>query len=206
MPLNGCQPSSGGSVLGGVRAKSAAAAACPPTPRQPSDPGALPLERADAISAVFHAHYLRLLALARRLLADPADAEDVVMDAFVGLYRRWDGIRQTDNPYGYLRASVVNGSSNRRRSLRLAAARLFTQIEHVQVSTEQAALAEVARDELIPALRQLPDRQRQVLVLRYYEGLTETEIAATLGCGVGSVKTHASRGLRALQHYLEDPR
>lgn len=166
--------------------------------------GALPLQRADGVSAVFHAHYRRLLALARRLLSDPADAEDVVMDAFVGLYRRWDVVRQADNPYGYLRASVVNGSINRRRSLRLAAARLLTQIEPAQVSTEQAALADLARDELIPALRKLPDRQRQVLVLRYYEGLSEAEIAATLGCGAGSVKTHASRGLRALQRLLED--
>jgi RNA polymerase sigma-70 factor (sigma-E family) len=158
----------------------------------------LPADRDAGIAALFEAHYRQLLALARRLLDDPADAEEVVMDAFVGLYRKWGSVRRTDNVYVYLRASVVNGSRNRLRRLRLAAARLFTQFEPPAPGADQAAMLHIEHDAVNHVLPGLPRRQRQVLVLRYYDQLGDDEIATTLGCSVGSVRTHASRGLQAV--------
>jgi RNA polymerase sigma-70 factor (sigma-E family) len=162
----------------------------------------LPDDRDAAVTALFEVHYRQVLALARRILDDPSDAEDVVMDAFVGLYRRWGSVRRTDNPLCYLRASVVNGSRNRLRRLRLAAARLFSQFEPPAPAADQSAMLHVEHDMVVQVLQGLARRQRQVLVLRYYEQLSEAEIAATLGCSVGSVKTHASRGLQAVAEHL----
>lgn len=162
----------------------------------------LPDDRDGAVAVLFEVHYRQLLALARRLLDDPGDAEDVVMDAFVGIYRRWGSVRRTDNPLCYLRASVVNGSRNRLRRLRLAAARLFTQFEPPAPAADQSAMLHLEHDTVIHVLHGLPRRQREVLVLRYYEQLSEAEIAATLGCSVGTVKTHASRGLQAVAQHL----
>jgi RNA polymerase sigma-70 factor (sigma-E family) len=158
----------------------------------------LPADRDAGIAALFEAHYRHLVALARRLLDDPADAEEVVMDAFVGLYGRWGSVRRTDNVYVYLRASVVNGSRNRLRRLRLAAARLFTQFERPAPGADQAAMLHLEHDTVNQVLPGLTRRQRQVLVLRYYDQLGDAEIATILGCGVGSVRTHASRGLQAV--------
>jgi RNA polymerase sigma-70 factor (sigma-E family) len=162
----------------------------------------LPDDRDAAVTALFAVHYRQLLALARRLLDDPGDAEDVVMDSFVGLYRRWGSVRRTDNPLCYLRASVVNGSRNRLRRLRLATARLFSQFEPPAPAAEQSAMLHVEDDAVVKVLQGLPRRQREVLVLRYYEQLSEAEIATTLGCSVGSVKTHASRGIQAVAERL----
>jgi RNA polymerase sigma-70 factor (sigma-E family) len=171
-------------------------------PLEAGEPTDLPEDRDAAVTALFAAHYGHLLAIARRLLDDPADAEDVVMDSFVGLYRRWRSVRRTDDAFFYLRASVVNGSSNRLRRLRLAAARLFTQFEPPAAAADQTVMLHLERDAVSQVLSGLAARQRQVLVLRYYDQLSEAEIAATLGCSVGSVKTHASRGLQAVAKQL----
>jgi RNA polymerase sigma-70 factor (sigma-E family) len=175
-----------------------------PAARRPADATTteLPDDRDAAITALFEAHYRHLLAIARRLLDDPADAEDVVMDSFVGLYRRWGSVRRPDDAFFYLRASVVNGSRTRLRRLRLAASRLFTQFEPPVAAAEQTALLHLERDAVSQVLSALTGRQRQVLVLRYCDRLSEAEIAATLGCSVGSVKTHASRGLQAVAEQL----
>jgi RNA polymerase sigma-70 factor (sigma-E family) len=171
-------------------------------PSEASQTTDLPDDRDAAVTALFEVHYRQLLALARRLLDDPGDAEDVVMDSFVGLYRRWGSVRRTDNAVVYLRASVVNGSRNRLRRLRLAAARLFTQFEPPAPAADQSAMLHLEHDTVVRVLQGLARRQREVLVLRYYEQLSEAEIAATLDCSVGAVKTHASRGLQAVAEHL----
>jgi len=171
-----------------------------------ADAPGLPEGRDAAVAALFEAHYVRLVALGRRMLADPAGAEDVVMDAYVGLYRRWDKVRRPEDAFFYLRASVVNGSRNRLRRLGLAASRLFTQLERDVPPADEESLRRLDHDAAVTALRSLSTRQRQVLVLRYYEELSEAEIASTLGCSVGSVKTHAARGLHALAERMGDRR
>jgi RNA polymerase sigma factor (sigma-70 family) len=197
-----CQWRAGWSVLRGVKGRArdsvtpvAAAAGRALARGEAAD---LPDDRDAGVAALFDTHYQHLLALARRLLDDPADAEDVVMDAFVGLFRRWDSVRRTEDAYFYVRASVVNGSRNRLRRLRLAAARLFTQFDRPAPGADQGAMLHLeyeAVDQILPGLAR---RQREVLVLRYYDQQTDAEIAAMLGCSIASVRTHAFRGLHAV--------
>ena len=153
--------------------------------------------------AVFEAHYSHLVRLARHLVDDQADAEDVVMDAFVGLSRRWQHVRRTEDAFFYLRASVVNGSRSRLRRLKVARERRHTQLDRDSAPADQAAMAHLEHEAVVRALRLLPRRQREVLVLRYYDGASEAEIAEVLRISVGSVKTHASRGLHAVAELLE---
>jgi RNA polymerase sigma factor (sigma-70 family) len=162
----------------------------------------IPDDREAGITALFDAHYRHLLGLARRLLDDPADAEDVVMDAFVGLFRRWDSVRRTDDAYFYLRASVANGSRNRLRRLRMAAARLFTQLDRPAPGADQEAMLHLEYEAVGQILPCLARRQREVLVLRYYDQQTDAEIATILGCSIASVRTHAFRGLHAVAEQM----
>jgi RNA polymerase sigma-70 factor (sigma-E family) len=166
----------------------------------------LPKDAAAGVVIVFRVHYPHLVRLARHLLDDPTEAEDVVMDAFVGLSRRWGHVRRTDDVFWYLRASVVNGSRSRLRRLRVARGRRHTQLDREAAPADQLAIVHLEHQAVARALRTLPRRQREVLVLRYYDGATEAEIAETLGIGVGSVKTHASRGLHAVAAALEGSR
>jgi RNA polymerase sigma-70 factor (sigma-E family) len=176
-------------------------------PRQPGprdlDVPELPADRDGGVAAVFEAHYAHLVRLARHLVDDPADAEDVVMDAFVGLSRRWQHVRRTEEAFFYLRTSVVNGSRSRLRRLKVARERRHTQLDRDSAPADQAAMAHLEQEAVVRALRVLPRRQREVLVLRYYDGASEAEIAEVLGISVGSVKTHASRGLHAVAQRLE---
>ncbi len=176
----------------------------------PSQPGPrdvaiddLPAGRTAGVVAVFEAHYAHLVRLARHLVDDPAEAEDVVMDAFAGLSRRWQHVRRTEDAFFYLRASVVNGSRSRLRRLRTARDRQHTQLDLDSAPAEQVAMVHLEHEAVVRALRTLPRRQREVLVLRYYDGASEAEIAEVLSISVGSVKTHASRGLHAVAEHLE---
>lgn len=153
--------------------------------------------------AVFEAHYAHLVRLARHLVDDPTEAEDVVMDAFVGLSRRWQHVRRTEDAFFYLRSSVVNGSRSRLRRIKVARERRHTQLDRDSAPADQAAMAHLEQEAVVRAIRVLPPRQREVLVLRYYDGASEAEIAEVLGISVGSVKTHASRGLHAVAGHLE---
>jgi RNA polymerase sigma-70 factor (sigma-E family) len=163
----------------------------------------LPTDPGDAVAALFEVHYVQLVRLARCLLDEPADAEDVVMDAFAGLALHWSRVRRTGDAFFYLRSSVVNACRSRLRRLRVARARMHTQLERDAAPAEQQAMVHLEYAAVAVAVRELPRRQREVLVLRYYEGATEAEIADILGVTTGSVKVHASRGLRALAARLE---
>jgi len=137
------------------------------------------------------------VAFARVFVDDQQTAEDVVQDAFLGLHRRWHSLSKEEAAVAYLRTAVGNGAKSQlRRRQTVRALR--------PVRSEDAPSAEtlvVGRDEhrlVVDALRQLPGRQREVLVLRYFFDLTEAQIAAELSISRGSVKQHASRGLSAL--------
>lgn len=163
----------------------------------------LPKDAEGACAVLFALHYTELVCLARHLLDQPADGEDVVMDAFAGLELRWHRMRRHDDAFFYLRASVVNGTRSRLRRLRLARSKLHTQLQRDAAPADEAALQHLERDVVREAVRALARRQREVLVLRYYAGATEAEIAEILGISLGSVKTHASRGLRTLASVVE---
>jgi RNA polymerase sigma-70 factor (sigma-E family) len=158
------------------------------------------------IEELFEAHYARLVHLARHLLDEPSTAEDLVMDAYESLARQWGRVRDPDAALGYLRACLVNGSRSRLRR-QLTARRQLILLQGARADTtvaaaEQVVLSRHESTQVFDAVRRLPTRQRQVLVLRYYEELSVAAVAELLGCSTGSVKTHAYRGLRALAEDL----
>ena len=162
-------------------------------------------ERSDAIAQLFAAHQRRLVGLASLLVDDRETAEDVVQEAFAGLYLRWRQLRDPNAAVAYLNRAVVNGSSNQlrhRKRVGIRLARMTLQSEAL-ASAEDTAVQHDEADRLRQAIDSLPLRQRQVLVLRYFLNLTEADIASTLRVSRGSVKTHASRGLATLAQHME---
>jgi len=162
----------------------------------------------DGVAALYRMHHRRLVGLAALLCDDQASAEDVVQDAYAGLYRRWRQLRDPHNAVAYLNKMVVNGSRDdlsRRRRVNASMRRMVPQAEALS-SAEHDVVARDDAERLWQAIRQLPRRQRQVLVLRYYLDQSESEIASTLSISRGSVKQHASRGLAALSGRLEAAR
>ena len=156
----------------------------------------------EAVTALYAAHYRQLVRLSALLLRDVAVAEEMVQDAFVAMHGNWRRLRDPDKALAYLRQSVVNRS---RSALRHRA------VEHKYApmpmpdapSAEYSALAALEYQEVTDALRRLPPRQREALVLRYYVDLSEAEIAEAMGVSRGAVKSHASRGMASLRTMLE---
>lgn len=162
-----------------------------------------PRARAPALTLedLYRQHRMRFVRLAILLVDDPATAEDVVQEAFAGLHRHWQGLRDAAAALAYLRTAVVNGSRSVLRRRRTA--REYTPPHSVNArSAESLAMLTAEHQAVVSALTRLPDRQREVLVLRYYGGLSEAEIAEATGISRGTVKSTASRGLAALQRLI----
>src|SRR6185437_10047572 len=127
---------------------------------------------------------------------------DVVQDALIRAHARWPEISALEHPDRYVRKMVVNQFlSARRRSWRLVPSGTGADLDDRRTpdyATDHAA-GQAERDALLGELWKLPARQRAVLVLRYYEGLTDTEIAGVLGCRPGTIRGYASRALAALR-------
>ena len=162
----------------------------------------LPRDRTSAVTALFEEHYVGLVRMARLLVDDRETAEDVVMDAFTSLYRRWTAIRDPGEAHRYVRSCVLNGARSQLRRRRLRRRHESTNPQQEAAPNGQET-NEADRSTVTQLLATLPYRQRQVLVLRYFVDLTEAQIAYELGVSPGSVKTHASRGLAALARALE---
>jgi RNA polymerase sigma-70 factor (sigma-E family) len=153
---------------------------------------------------LYRTHRMRLVRLALLLVDEPATAEDVVQEAFTGLHRNWGNLRDAAAAVGYLRTAVVNGSRSVLR--RRKTAREYTPPHAVNArSAESLAMLTAEHQSVVRALSQLPPRQREVLVLRYYGNLTEAEIAEAAGISKGTVKSTASRALEALQRVMNTP-
>ena len=170
---------------------------------------------ADAgVAELYAAHWAGLVRLAWLLLHDDQGAEEVVQDAFIAVHRHWGSLRSTDKAAAYLRRSVVNGARSglRHRSVEQryvarqtgggtgSAARIDRSTE---ANPEDRALDVEATHSMVTALGRLPQRQREVLAMRYYLDLSEAEIADALGISTGSVKAHAHRGLASLRDRME---
>jgi RNA polymerase sigma-70 factor (sigma-E family) len=156
----------------------------------------------DAVTALYAAHYRSLVRLAALLLRDHAVAEEVVQDAFVAMHGAWRRLADPDKALAYLRQAVVNRSRSALRH-RAVALRHAPRPAPDAPSAEHGALIALEHATVLAALRGLPERQREVLVLRYYLDLSEADIADTLGISRGAVKSHASRGLTTLRTNLE---
>jgi RNA polymerase sigma-70 factor (sigma-E family) len=151
---------------------------------------------------LYRQHRIRLVRLAILLVDETATAEDVVQEAFTGLHRHWSGLRDEAAALGYLRTAVVNGSRSVLRRRKTARGYIPPHQANAR-SAESLAMLTTEHHAVVAALGQLPPRQREVLVLRYYGGMSEAEIAAATGVSRGTVKSSASRALDALQRILE---
>ena len=162
-------------------------------------------DQAAEVSDLFVAHHRRLVGLAALLVDDRAAAEEVVQDAFLALHRRWRLLRDPAAAVAYLNTCVVNGSRKRvRQGRRLAVlASWLAKSREDLVSAETHVIDHEEAGRVRREIGDLPRRQREVLVLRYYLDQSEAEIAQTLGISPGTVKSHASRGLRTLAARME---
>ena len=152
----------------------------------------------DAVVELYREHGAWLLGLLEVFVGDRATAEDLAQEAFLRTYRAWGRIGDHDRAVGYLRATALNlARSGFRR--RLVALKHRTGPARDAAGADEAVVLRDEQREVIDALRGLPDRQRECLVLRFYGELSEAEIADSLGISTNTVKTHTRRGLAALE-------
>lgn len=156
----------------------------------------------EAVTELYGAHYRSLVRMAALLLHDVGQAEEVVQDAFVAMHGSWRRLKDPEKALAYLRQSVVNRSRSALRHRKVVQAHLPKPMPDAP-SAEYGALNALDRSAVIEALKELPRRQREALVLRYYADLSEAQIAEAMGISAGAVKSHASRGMAALRQTLE---
>ncbi len=159
-------------------------------------------ESEKAVCALYIAHYQSLVRLSALLVRDAATAEEVVQDSFVAMHGGWGRLRDTDKALSYLRQSVVNRSRSVLRH-RAVVDKYAQKPPPDAPSAEQGAIILLERSAVVAALRGLPARQREALVLRYYADLSEADIAKAMGISRGAVKSHTARGMSALRTVLE---
>ena len=156
-----------------------------------------------AVAALFDAHYAGLCRLATLLLDDPGQAEEAVQEAFLRTFVGWRRLRHPEHAGAYLRAAVVNQcrSRGRRRVTEQRGNRTVwagTQDEARSSDIERAGDVLAVLD----AVRSLPARQREAVVLRYYADLSEADVAQALGCSLGTVKSQLSKARSSLARLL----
>ena len=164
-------------------------------------------EADDAVTQLYAGHYAGLVRLAALLVRDSGEAEEIVQDVFVAMHSRWRALREQDKAVAYLRRSVVNATRSAHRHQQVTDKHLYREADSLHgdaPSAEHQAMAAETRAAVMTALDTLPSRQREVLVLRYYTDLSESDIATTLGISRGTVKSHAFRGLQALRSTLRN--
>lgn len=177
-------------------------AALPPTAGESSTAG-VAWTADEAVTWLFGAHYRPLVRLSSLLLHDLGAAEEITQDAFVALHARWRHLRDPDKAVAYLRQSVVNRSRSALRHRGVVDRFLRRQAPpSTAPSAESGALAAVEHAGVLAAVRALPARQREALVLRYYGELSEAEVAEAMGVTAGAVKSHTARALASLRRVL----
>ncbi len=178
------------------------------TGREPAASPVTVAEQAAAVAALYQASAPGMVRLAYVMIGDLSAAEDIVQDAFCGLFRRWMHLDNPDKALSYLRSSVLNAcrSALRRKRPELSGEAPASDLDQLpaQWSGEEAAITEERRRTVMAALRRLPARQREVLVLRFYLDLSEAQIAAQMGTGQSTVRSSAHRALAALSRTLND--
>jgi RNA polymerase sigma-70 factor (sigma-E family) len=153
------------------------------------------------VTALYQAHALTLARLALLMLGDGDAAQDVVQDAFFGLYRRWDKLASADAAPAYLRASVLNGC---RTALKRRSRPALHAAEEPLESAEETIVHTEEQRAVLAAVRRLPARRREALVLRYYLDMTEDQAAQVMGVSRGTVKSATSRALAAVGRMLRE--
>ncbi|WP_436796382.1 SigE family RNA polymerase sigma factor [Actinospongicola halichondriae] len=157
---------------------------------------------------LYRTEYRRLVRLATMLVDEVGLAEELVQDAFVAVAgaRERQALRDPSAAAAYLRTAVANRARSQLRKRRVRRRHLRSvESPPSAPAADGPVLAADDSQRMLQALERLPERQRQVLVLRYYGDLSEAEIASALGISAGTVKTHAHRGLAALEEQMTQP-
>ena len=141
-----------------------------------------------------------LLRVAFLLTSDRGEAEDLLQTALLKTSRHWGRLADREAVYAYVRRVLVTTHTSWRRRRRVHEVLIDRLPEPASGGS-----TELEPGRALQALEQLPRQMRAVVVLRYYEGLTEAETADALGCSLGSVKSQASRGLARLRELLDQP-
>jgi RNA polymerase sigma-70 factor (sigma-E family) len=174
-----------------------------PARRQHGQPGG---DAALGVTELYGAHAVAMIRIALIMLGDRAAAEDVVQDAFFGLYRRWSKLDDQANALTYVRSAVLNGCRDtlrlrvRRERRDRAAARSWQDVG----SAEALALMGEDHRRILAAARRLPGRQREALVCRFYLEMSEEETARAMEVSRGTVKSATSRAVSALGRMLKE--
>jgi RNA polymerase sigma-70 factor (sigma-E family) len=155
-----------------------------------------------AVLELYTEHYEAMVRLACVVVSDLAAAEEVVQDTFLAMLTGGWQLRDEEKALAYLRQSIVNRSRSVLRH-RVVIDKHLQKHSPDMPSAEHGALTLLERDAVVSALRELTDRQREAIVLRYYAGLSEAETASKMGISPGSVKSHVSRAMVSLREVLE---
>ena len=155
----------------------------------------------DIVTEIYDGEYKSLVRLAVLLVHDVPTAEEVVQDAFEAMHTALRRLRDSEKALSYLRQAVVNKSRSVLRH-RTVVDKNAPKPAPDEPSAEHAAMALIERTAVVAALRALPDRQREAIVLRYYADFSEADIAAAMGISRGAVKSHTARGMTALRSIL----
>jgi len=155
-----------------------------------------------AVTELYSVQYKALVRLAAMLVRDTSTAEEVVQEAFIAMHDGWHRLKDADKALAYLRQAVVNRSRSVLRH-RMVVEKNAPKPAPDMPSAEHGAMALLERTAVIAALRHLPERQREAIVLRYYADLSEADIAATMGISRGAVKSHTARAMASLKAALE---
>jgi RNA polymerase sigma-70 factor (sigma-E family) len=185
-----------------LRAGGSAVAVTIPVPSKSVAPVEWDADR--AVTALYTGHYRSLVRLAALLVRDVATSEEIVQDSFVAMHGAWRRLRDSEKALSYLRLrqSVVNRSRSVLRQ-RMAIERAIPKPPPGTPRAEHNARTLLERSAVVAALRSLPPRQREALVLRYYGDMTEAQIASVMGISRGAVKSHTARAMSALRSILE---
>ncbi len=161
------------------------------------DTGEIPVielaTRPDSLADLYRERYAPMVRLAYLMVGSTPVAEELVQDAFARMHKHWD---RAEHPRAYLRMAVLNAC---RSHLRRGA----LERSYLKRTAHEPEPAAAGGDELFDALAKLPSRQRAALVLRFYEDLSEADIAVALGCRPGTVKSLLHRGLAELRKVVD---
>ena len=153
------------------------------------------------MTALYLTHYRPLVRIAALLVQDLSAAEEIVQDSFVAVHAAWRRLPDSDHALSYLRRSVVDRSRSVLRQ-RLVVDKSASRLAPDLPSGNGEASIEVERSAFISALWTLPARQREVVILRYFADLPETQVASATGISEGAVKVHAARAMSPLRAEL----
>ncbi len=159
-------------------------------------------DASEVVTEIYTVHYNQLVRLAVMLVHDVQTAEEVVQDSFEAMHLAWRRLRNTEKALSYLRQAIVNKSRSVLRHRKVVEMHPPKPAPDEQ-SAEHAALTLIERSAVTSALRSLPARQREAVVLRYYGDFSEADIAKAMGISRGAVKSHTARAMASLKSILE---